>query len=440
MRAVSVLEAFTPRGAPASQAPVPAVTAEGGAIWIDLYDAVTTKGGRYVQGGGCTTVGVAGHIQSGGFGSFSKGFGLSSGSLLEAEVVTADGAVRTVNAWRDPDLFWALKGGGGGGLGVVTKVTLRTHDLPKVFGGAGGRIKASSDEAFRRLVARFLAFYADNLLGPRWGEQVSIQHDNVLKISMVSQGVDEDAAAKVWKTFHDWVRASPADFSYVHSPFVYADAARGWWDVEGMRKAGSDSMHYDERPGAPPTHGWWSGDQEQVGAYLHGYDSIWLPAALLEPASRDRLARGLVDASRHMNVDLHFNKGLAGALPEAIAGARDTAMNPDVLSAFALAIVATGGLPAYMSLVGLKPDSDYAKANAAKVAAAAAEVRRLAPTAGTYLSESDYFNENWRRDCWGSNYPRLRGVKARYDPGGLFFTHHGVGSEAWSADGFTRVA
>jgi FAD/FMN-containing dehydrogenase len=439
MRGVTVIDAFTPRGAPASQAPVPAVAAEGGAIWIDLYDAVTTRGGRYVQGGGCTTVGVAGHVQSGGFGSFSKGFGLSSANLLEAEVVTADGRIRTVNAYRDPDLFWGLKGGGGGSLGVVTRVVLHTHDLPAVFGGAGARIKASGEPAFRRLVARFLGFYAQALMNPGWGEQASIQKDNLLKISMVSQGVGEAQAAALWAPFFDWVKASPADYAFVRGPFVYAGDARDWWDVEGMRRDKSDSMHYDDRPGAPTTHGWWSGDQDQVGTYLHGYDSIWLPADLLAPVRLQGLADTLVDASRHMNVDLHFNKGLAGAPPEVIAAARDTAMHPGVLSAFALAIVATGGLPAYMKLVGLEPDSAFAHRNAAAVAASAAMVRRLAPDAGTYLSESDYFNADWRRAYWGSNHPRLAGVKAKYDPQGLFFVHHGVGSEAWSADGFQRL-
>src|SRR6266436_287685 len=70
--------------------------------------------GRYVQGGGCVTVGVAGLIQSGGFGSFSKAYGMAAASLLEAEVVTADGAVRIANACTHRDLFWGLKGGGGG--------------------------------------------------------------------------------------------------------------------------------------------------------------------------------------------------------------------------------------------------------------------------------------------------------------------------------------
>ena len=44
-----------------------------------------------------------------------------------------------------------------------------------------------------------------------------------------------------------------------------------------------------------------------------------------------------------------------------------------------------------------------------------------------------------RDSFWGANYPRLLAVKKKYDPSGLFFVHHGVGSEDWSADGFTRI-
>ncbi len=150
MRGVSVHDAFVPAGGEGRARPLPAVTVEAGAVWLDVYDAVTTKAGRYVQGGGCTTVGVAGHVQSGGFGSLSKTFGTAAGSLIEAEVVTADGRVRTVNAWRDPDLYWALKGGGGGGFGVVTRLTLRTHPLPDVFGGVSGKFAARTPEAFAR--------------------------------------------------------------------------------------------------------------------------------------------------------------------------------------------------------------------------------------------------------------------------------------------------
>lgn len=46
---------------------------------------------------------------------------------------------------------------------------------------------------------------------------------------------------------------------------------------------------------------------------------------------------------------------------------------------------------------------------------------------------------NWKSSYWGPNFDRLAAVKKRYDPKGLFFTHHGVGSDEWSADGFTRL-
>ena len=68
------------------------------------------------------------------------------------------------------------------------------------------------------------------------------------------------------------------------------------------------------------------------------------------------------------------------------------------------------------------------------------EIRTLIPTVGSYVAESDFFEQAWQESFWGLNYPRLLDVKDKYDPDGLFFVHHGVGSERWSADGFTRLA
>jgi FAD/FMN-containing dehydrogenase len=186
MKSVVLHDAFVAKGCEKFQRAQPAVTIDAGAMWIDAYDAVTTKSGRYVQGGGCTTVGVAGHVQSGGFGSFSKGFGTAAAGLLEAEIVTADGRGRTVNACADPELFWAIKGGGGGSWGIITQVTLRTHVLPTFFGSAQGTFKARSDLAFRRLVGRFVDFYGDHLFNSHWGEQVALKSDNTLLVSMLT--------------------------------------------------------------------------------------------------------------------------------------------------------------------------------------------------------------------------------------------------------------
>ena len=68
-----------------------------------------------------------------------------------------------------------------------------------------------------------------------------------------------------------------------------------------------------------------------------------------------------------------------------------------------------------------------------------ATLRGLVSTPGAYVSESNFFEADWQSAFWGTNYARLRQVKDRYDPEGLFFVHHGVGSEDWSPDGFTRL-
>jgi FAD/FMN-containing dehydrogenase len=209
MNAVTVHDAFVGAGCAGRHEPQHAVTVEAGAIWGQVYDAVTTKAGRYVQGGGCLTVGVAGLIQSGGFGSFSKAYGMAAASLLEAEIVTADGAVRIANACTNPDLFWGLKGGGGGSLGVVTRLTLRTHNLPASFGAVFTTIQATSDAAFRRLIGRVVSFYAESLFNPHWGEQIALQPGNVLAIAMVSQGLDQQQAETIWRRFLNWLADSP---------------------------------------------------------------------------------------------------------------------------------------------------------------------------------------------------------------------------------------
>jgi FAD/FMN-containing dehydrogenase len=66
-------------------------------------------------------------------------------------------------------------------------------------------------------------------------------------------------------------------------------------------------------------------------------------------------------------------------------------------------------------------------------------LRAAVPNAGSYFNETNYFEKNWQQSFWGENYARLAEIKKKYDPLGLFYVHHGVGSEQWSDDGFTRL-
>jgi FAD/FMN-containing dehydrogenase len=438
MREITLHDAFVPAGCAGRVAPARAVSVGAGALWAQVYDAVTTRGGGYVQGGGCMTVGVAGLVQSGGFGSFSKQFGLAAGSLLEAEVVTADGMVRIANACTHADLFWALKGGGGGSFGVVTRLTLRVHPLPEDFGAVNLTIRASSDAAFRRLVGQVIDFYRTRLFNPHWGEQIRMRANNVLGVSMVFQGLARAEAVAIWDPFLDAVAADPAlhlDFAPLK---IVSTSAREFWSPTFLKRT-LGFIARDDRAGAPAGNVFWPGDQGQAGQVLHGYGSAWLPAALLRDGRCEALADALFAASRQWGVSLHVNKGLAGAPTEAIAAARNTAVNPAVLDAFALAISGAEEQPAYPGVPGHEPDVTLGRRQRDAVGRAMAALRTMVPDAGSYLAESDYFQADWQRAFWGANHARLQEVKDRYDPDGLFVVHHGIGSERWSDDGFTRI-
>jgi FAD/FMN-containing dehydrogenase len=96
-----------------------------GARMAGVYEALG-RAGRMLSAGTCPTVGVAGLTLGGGIGVLARKCGLASDQLVAATIVTADGVLRAVSDTEEPELFWALRGGGGGNFGVVTSLTFRT--------------------------------------------------------------------------------------------------------------------------------------------------------------------------------------------------------------------------------------------------------------------------------------------------------------------------
>src|SRR5262249_6205505 len=115
MHDIEMHDGFVPQGCEQTMQPQAAVTLGAGTIWMRAYQAVTTQGGKYVQGGGCTTVGVAGLIQSGGFGSHSQKKGLATGGVIFGGGGSGRGGVGLPHSlFKTPPLL-GLQGGGGGG-------------------------------------------------------------------------------------------------------------------------------------------------------------------------------------------------------------------------------------------------------------------------------------------------------------------------------------
>jgi len=432
MQAIELNDSFVPQGGAGRVAPEPAVSVGAGAIWVDAYNAVTTVAGRYVQGGGCTTVGVGGLTQGGGFGSFSKGFGTAAANLLEAEVVTADGAVRVVNAFQDPDLFWALKGGGGGTFGVVTRFTLRTHDLPDYFGIVAAAITAASDAAYQALVEQMISFYRESLFNPHWGEQIHFSPVRQVTITMLFQGLTQAQAEQTWTPLFDWVTARPADYALA-GPELLAIPAQDFWNPAGLAQVIPeqflpDLITPDPLPGAPADYYYWTSDGGEAAAFWYAYQSTWLSQDLLDPGNQPALVDALVRGSQFGSIELHCNKGLAGAATDAVRRTADTSMNPAVLDSFALAITASAGQAVYPGVPNHEPDLAQGRQQAELTTAAMAPLKALRQRPASYFNETDYFENDWQTAFWGDHYARLLRVKERYDPDGLFFVHHGVGS------------
>jgi len=353
---------------------------------IDVYDAVAARG-RGVPAGSCPTVGVTGLTLGGGVGVLSRAWGLTCDDLVGAQVVTADGQVRECDVSREPDLFWALRGGGGGSFGVVTSLILRTH--------------LAGDLAIGFLSwpwARAAAVVAG------WQAWMSRAPDALWSTLHLEAGADGGSVA-----IHAVHTGSARDISaqldglvaVTGAPSYRESGTRTYRDVmlleAGCLGRSASQCHLQ---GTTP--------DAQLGRDTFIAKSVIAPTALSSDATA-ALVQGVGSVIGRSDM------GGAAVLLDSLGGAVWRAAPSDTAfvhrNAFAIA-----------QLYG----SWDADAPAAIAAATTAWLRQLHATVrplvgpGAYVNYADPELPDWEDAYWGTNYPRLRQVKAKYDPDRVF--------------------
>jgi len=350
-------------------------TVGAGARLIDVYAALA-RAGRCLPAGSCPTVGIAGLTLGGGVGVLARKLGLTCDRLVSAQVVTADAALRTASAGAEPDLFWALRGGGGGNLGIVTSFTFDTAPAPD-------------------LVVFSLHFPA---------------------------GVG--AAAGVLAAWQAWVPAAPDELwsncvvaagrppsCRVGGCFAGAGPALAPLLDGLVRAAGTPPAHRVSRAMAYLDAMRWFG-----GCSRHGVRECRLAGDGL-----GRLAReAFVAASRVMTGPV--------ADPGRIATLLDRSPGVDVIfDALGGAVGRVGAAAtAFPHRAALATVQIYAAAAGAHERQAAAAVAEVAGGLGPLLGGAAYVNyidptlPDWPAAYYGPNLGRLREIARRYDPDAVF--------------------
>ncbi|KAJ7091723.1 FAD-binding domain-containing protein [Mycena crocata] len=363
-----------------------AMTIGAGAIFEQVYQFAEDHDSTFV-GGYAQTVGTSGGwLMGGGHSILSPTLGLGVDRVLQIKIVTPDGKLRTANACQNTDLFWALRGGGGGTYGVVLEST--------------------------HLVEQRFPLQVVNMTFPATSANLP-EYWSVLVNNSVR-----------WAT-EGWgghVNNAPAGIAYVNSQMSLAEATASMEPIAVFATANNGTATVE-------TYSSWfdfftrfvSKAQQPVG-FSGVLGSRLMPKSLFESdTGRTKLIAHLVKQTAE-----HGMPAIGVVTPigfNATAGA--TSLSPawrDSLWHLEL--------PALWSY-----DNTPAQVSAALSAAhnfVQNELVPLAPDSGAYMNEGDPYETNHEVSYWGPNYARLLEVKHKYDPSGLL--------DCWKCVGWTGPA
>jgi FAD/FMN-containing dehydrogenase len=348
------------------------VRAQAGCTLGEL-DQETQRYGLATPLGVVTKTGIAGLTLSGGMGWLRRKHGLSCDNLVSAQIVTADGSLLTASDEENPDLFWAIRGGGGN-FGVVTSFEYRLHPVgPDVF---------VCFVLYPAEIARQVLPSCERYLTEAGDELAPI---GILGRVPEAEGFPPEAHGDLYVA--------------LLAPYP-GDAADGERVVQPLRELGEPIVDL-----SGPMR--WTEAQAMLDEdYPDGWRYYWKSVNM--PELSDEVIERLVEhaaaaPSRHSTIDVWYQGGALARIDEQA-------------TAFA-----NRGEPYLLGIEGNWDAASLSKDNVAWVRETYADMRSRS-RGGVYLNFPGFLEEGERlvREGYGANYERLREIKAKYDPTNLF--------------------
>jgi FAD/FMN-containing dehydrogenase len=348
------------------------VRAAGGATWGDV-DRETQLFGLAVPGGVVSTTGIGGLTLHGGYGHLRRKFGLSIDNLVSAEVVTADGQVRTASATDNADLFWALRGAGSN-FGVVTSFEFHAHAVGPVV----------------QLCAPFYALEDGRTALRAWREFTANAPENISSLVVIWSVPDVDAFPAELRRRPVVILASvyagvPEEGARIMQPL--RELATPVLDLSGPMPYTALQASFDPFFPRGRFYYWKSTN-------VHDLSDACIDTILAAAASRP---------SHMTDIPIwHLGGAAARVAPEATAyGRRDA--------------------PYLVTAESTWTDASQNERNISWARELVAAMRPFSQ-GGLYLNFPGFGEEKegMLRDAYGKNYERLVALKKQYDPGNLF--------------------
>ena len=341
---------------------------------------------------------MGGYIQGAGHSPMSSMYGTGADQVLSMEVVTADGRFVTASETSNPDLFWALRGGGGSTYGVATSVVVKVY--PKI----------------PVTIMSFELETGDNISADKFWDALRVYFDGFIKYAVGYENYEYFRIAN-------------------NGPGTFAFDMRPWW-APNMTKAQLQEL-------VAPLFAQWKAMGVTVDPVYEEFDNYydaWWAGFPLEP-----FAGGSVrTASRLFPKSNWEDPAKRAATFNAI---RSVVEEGGYIIAFNIAAAPKSGFPdnavnpAWRQTVMHCIVASFWAADASEAAKKAASdqltfdwMKRwidVSPGAGAYMSEADYIEPDFQQSFYGTRYPRLLDIKRRLDPYDVFYAQTAVGSEFW---------